>query len=114
MESENNAVAIDLDRLERLALSATPGPWTREDDEVGEDHAPMCHVGQVDEYDIRIDVRQFAAHPQRRPKVGGPKWRVLADQCLANGDFIAAANPEVVLALIQMVRAAIASKEALA
>lgn len=105
MEAKNDC-SVDLDQLEKLALAATPGPWEREDDEVGEDHAPMCHVGQVDEYDIRIAVHQYAAYPQRRPKIGGPKWRALADQCLANGDFIAAANPQTILALIAMVRAA--------
>jgi hypothetical protein len=103
----NHAPAgIDLDTLEALARAATPGPWALEDDEVGEDHAPFCHVGQVDEYDMRITVRQSRPITERKPKVGGPRWRALAHQCLINGEFIAAANPETVLALIALARRA--------
>lgn len=75
----------DLDALERLAMLATPGPWTDET-EKGETY-PHC---------VTADGYYIASAHAACPR---------SEDGAENAAFIAAANPSVVLALIAEVRA---------
>jgi len=81
-------IEIDLDALERAALAATPGPW----------HSPgMGEVHSV-EHHVIVDVCW-------------PEHGVPVDDSVGNGtqedaDYIAAANPAVILELVRRLRAA--------
>lgn len=81
---------IDLDALEALARAATPGPWQSSVE--GRDHASGDHVVLTQGEDLYPTV-----------VVEG---RDLNENWLADQDFIAAANPAVVLRLIEMLRGA--------
>ena len=98
----------DLDKLEALAKAATLGPWALEDDEPDGSIAPRICVGsEIDEFGaphtgMRIGVEEHHVYPARKPKIGGPQWNALAAKALDNANFIAAANPAAVLALIAL------------
>jgi hypothetical protein len=77
---------IDLDKLKRLAQKATPGPWS------------FWH-GWV-ATDIDNDGGVIIAE---RPTPSGGKYQARVD---ANFDYIAAANPAVILELIDSLEAA--------
>ena len=81
---------IDIDALEVLARAATPGPWRSSVE--GRDHSSGDNVILTPEHDVYPRVVVDDAQ-------GNPNWQ--ADQ-----DFIAAANPEVVLSLIEILRQA--------
>lgn len=66
---------VDLEELERLAKAATPGPWRSSDN-------PF-----VKGYSGRVE---------------GPEPRIKG-LCVADADYIAAANPEVILHLIECI-----------
>lgn len=85
---------VDMNELERLAKAATPGPWEWDsptdvlDDDLGRFNSPageICSFG-----------------------VAGPSYDCVCGSPPADADaaFIVAANPQAVLALIQMVRSA--------
>jgi hypothetical protein len=79
---------VDLAELERLALAASPGPWTswvEERDHIAGDS--FVETAAEDLYPrVVVDGREW-----------NPNWQ--ADQ-----DFIAAANPAVILELLRGVR----------
>lgn len=75
-------MTIDLDELERLAKAATPGPWY-----AGEKNRWQLHDGRF--------IRTSHDHSGTAMVVSGG----------GDADFIAAANPETVLALVERVRA---------
>lgn len=78
-----------LDELERLALAATPGPWAVDALQIGA------------RFNIELpDGSEAVAMSQQ---LVGDRLSV---QRGANADFIAAANPQTVLALISQLRAA--------
>jgi hypothetical protein len=90
---------IDLDKLEALAKDATPGPWhwvNRETDEPRSAGEWNSSLRTVEVFPTQL--------------VGPlPKFIVEADEICdenmeANADFIAAANPATILALIAEVR----------
>lgn len=87
--------------LKAKAMAATAGPWQLEDDDVGSGPAPVLHIGQPDNYALRIAVQHAHEFPQRKPRLAGKEWESLVSQCRANADFIAAANPTAILGLIE-------------
>lgn len=80
-----------LPALEAIAKAATPGPWGRAPD--------PCH------YDT---LSTIVGNCHRIAEIGG----VSVDEQDANAAYIAAANPETVLALIEMIRALEAERDA--
>ncbi len=82
-------VKIDLDALERTALAAKPGKWTWK--QVGTFNTPGCAV-------LWPDTSKGGVHYRRIDSGGGMEQ--------ADADFIAAANPAVVLELIRRLREA--------
>jgi hypothetical protein len=80
--SDKHTDALDLDKLEALARAATPGPWIAGDDE----DSDLYLVGPAAFDDV-------VCHP------------VVRLHAEFNADYIAAANPETVLALIAKIRA---------
>ena len=84
-----NVADLDLEALERLAKAATPGPWHchRKDEKRGE--FLMDFGGMFDK----------DGTPTGRPAMSG--WISLRDR---DAPYIAAANPDTVLALIARVR----------
>lgn len=85
------SAAIDLDALAATAKAATPGPWEDSVDDLTND------VNVYHDQEQRLWVAQTGTEP--------------GEQERANAEFIAAADPATVLALIERVRAA---EEALA
>ena len=88
----------DLSPLEALAERATPGPWTLLGYDFGnEDTAPSFAIGRegfcVASVPVEADDGEFRRIPT-------------ADDAPPDADFIAAANPAVVLDLIKRVQAA--------
>lgn len=85
-----------LDELERLANAATPGPWTND-----------VRVGSAAIYPAKYDIKCFGDDEHIicifQGKYYNDKWN-MADQQIADAAFIAAANPAVVLDLIQTIR----------
>jgi len=79
---------VDLAELERLALAASPGPWTSWIE--GRDHAAG---------DAFIETAAEDLYP--RVVVGGEEWN---SNWQADQDFIAAANPAVILELLRRLR----------
>lgn len=80
-----------IDELEQLALAATPGPWAVDALQIGA------------RYNIELpDGSEAIAMTQQ---LAGDR---LSEQRGANADFIAAAHPQMVLALISQLRAALA------
>lgn len=80
-----------IDELEQLALAATPGPWAVDALQIGA------------RYNIELpDGSEAIAMTQQ---LAGDRLSV---QRGANADFIAAAHPQKVLALISQLRAALA------
>lgn len=76
---------IDLDELEKLAKAATPGPWHfHQDDGTALDISEVCIPRPEEDVDLSIA-------------------SLLEDR---DGAFIAAANPQAVLELIELVRKA--------
>ena len=74
---------IDLDELRRLALGATPGPWHfHQDDGTALDISEVCIPRPEEDVDLSIA-------------------SLLDDR---DGAFIAAANPQVILELIERLR----------
>ena len=92
---------IDLDTLERLAHAATPGPYRR----------------YIDIDNNAISVTRWTTGPHgghvavTLAKMPVPGKYLTQEQINANGNFIAALSPDVVLALIEMTRAAIAKAQ---
>lgn len=85
---------IDLDALETLAQEATPGPWNYDPEDGGVDRL------EDDEGEIVVAgwvIGTFWPH-------GGPTRQLLLEP--ADAEFIAAANPATVLALIADLRRA--------
>lgn len=80
---------MDLDELERLALAATPGPW----------HADKYGIAGDEDFTTPVVSWDYA-------------WCECADE-EANKPYIAAASPDVLLALIARVRAAEAERDRL-
>lgn len=79
-----------LDRLEQLALAATPGPWA------------VDAIGCGARFNIELpDGSEAIAMSQQLHNDRGNQQRA------ANADYIAAANPHVVLALIRELRSAL-------
>ena len=79
---KNTMTAIDLDRLEALANKATPGPWRYAD---SEDHVTITgfiFAGFDDLFTLQRD----------------------SAQGVMDAEFIAAANPQTILALIARIR----------
>ena len=86
---------VDLDRLERFAISATPGPWKA--------------TSQKLRPQLPLRIMEVVAAPGEPPII---PWKGF-DTCdrpkterLANSRFIAAANPAVVLELVRRLREA--------
>jgi hypothetical protein len=77
-------VAVDLNELEVLAKGAWPGPWTAEWVDRGEGYGDW-HVAGPDEDRAVVCTMDWQQH---------------------NATYIAAANPQVVLELITMLREA--------
>lgn len=82
-------VKSDLDAMERAALAAKPGKWTWK--QVGTFNTPGCAV-------LWPDTSKGGVHYRRIDSGGGMEQ--------ADADFIAAANPAVVLELIRRLREA--------
>ena len=80
---------IDLNELERLAKAATPGKWTWK--QVGCFNTPGCAV-------FWPDMSKGGVHCRRLDSGGG--------MLEADANFIATANPAVVLELVRRLRAA--------
>jgi hypothetical protein len=79
-----------LERLEQLALAATPGPWA------------VDAIGCGARFNIELpDGSEAIAMSQQLHNDRGNQQRA------ANADYIAAANPHVVLGLIRELRAAL-------
>ena len=90
-------MTFDLEKLERLAIAATPGPWrswVEGRDATGGDSFVQPLEGSAPDLYPRVVVDNHTHNPN---------W--VADQ-----DYIAAANPVVVLSLIRELRARIASQ----
>ena len=84
---------IDLDELAKLAEAATPGPWHfHQDDGTALDISEVCIPRPEEDVDLSIA-------------------SLLEDR---DGAFIAAANPQAVLALIERVRRVEAERDAAA
>lgn len=92
---------IDLDELEVLACAATRGPWKRSDRPGG----PFWHISS--EYTLGgkqcLGGRQAIGSIHATSKRDAPEYAAMFK---ANADFIAAANPAAILALVAQVRAA--------
>jgi hypothetical protein len=88
-------MTTDTDKLKGLALAATPGPWHWVNNETDQPRQPG---------EWRASLRTVQEYPTH--SVGPlPKFIVQADEICgenmdANADFIAAANPATVLALL--------------
>jgi hypothetical protein len=83
---------IDLDELRKLAKVATPGPWHfHQDDGTALDISEVC-IPRPEEEDVDLSIASL-----------------LEDR---DGAFIAAANPQVILELIERVREAEAERDA--
>ena len=85
---------IDLDALDALARNATPGPWSHDPedgrvDRLEDDEGEIVVAGQV--------IGTFWPH-------GGPTRQLLLES--ADAEYIAAADPSTVLALIADLRRA--------
>lgn len=85
---------IDLEKLEQLAKAATPGPWA------------WKHFGRMTEPPVLI-----ANHGRRPVIIADGNTRDISNGILKpmfpgqpNSDYIAAANPETMLALIQRIK----------
>ena len=91
------------DKLRQLAQAATPGPWTLEYDsdtgEYGENYGewPNALNGPKSQTEW-LD-------PKAQEKYGH-QVNEISDMCEADAEFIAAANPTVVLALLDELRGA--------
>jgi len=82
---------FDLGELERLARLATAGPWWTECENDGENDGVYAFVpGGRPNGEGLFQVRRYYGRE-------APNWR-------ANRDFVAAANPAVVLTLIEAIR----------
>lgn len=90
-------MTIDLDELERLAKAATPGPWEASSDEPGD----VVIWGPREEWLANIGnwARQ---HEEIDPDRAARQYVELRDA--ADAAFIAAANPQTVLALVERLR----------
>jgi len=107
----------DLDRLEALARAATPGPWTVRLDGTCSGTWPHVDAG-VDEYGDPITVTELStSHTETEAaRLSGDmpgsyeeaphRFKLHDQQSLDDAAFIAAANPEQVLALIALARRA--------
>lgn len=79
-----------IDELERLALAATPGPWA----------VDALKIGARFNIELPDGTEAIAMSQQ----LVGDR---LSEQRGANADFIAAANPQTVLALVNQLRASL-------
>ena len=86
---------LDLPALEELAKAATPGPWTAEDSSKPPMRSFLIQSGgRVVARYLSFDDHLAFAHRDAEP-----------ERVSANAAYIAAANPETVLALIERIRA---------
>lgn len=110
-------MTFDLDRLEALARAATPGPWQWVDPDTDLPCLPdaPCATGDHDQYAHRLSLRtveefsadsvgdlpKFIIHTAEEfhEAQQGEQWSH------PDAEFIAACSPEVVLALIEQLRA---------
>lgn len=84
-------MTIDTERLRQLAAAATPGPW---EPELGEDRNTVDVFAESEECDLICT------------RTGGKMWgERLSPKSIANAEFIAAANPMAVLALLDEIEA---------
>lgn len=86
---------VDMNELEKLAKAATPGLWAYSPERDTHDfaiHAADAELGN-----------RHSSGSAKGGVVGSSEWIWLKEE---DGRFIAAANPQTVLALIQMVRSA--------
>ena len=81
---------MDLDRLEALALKATPGPWW-------ERGAVHIVPESMSEAGMRV-------HTVSVPHDSGQRWDEIFAYVRSDAAYIAAANPQTVLALIKRLR----------
>ncbi len=86
----------DLIELKRLAEAATKGLWSFDNEYVSTENLEVCKVSMIDPGGRR-----------------GPTDWSFGEQSKANGEFIAAANPAVILELLDELTAATAKIEAL-
>jgi hypothetical protein len=97
-----------LDELEKLARGATPGKWVQ-GMVSGQCHMKHAHSPDVCQYDYRINAdreyerRQISIPPNITLIGTDERGPILSER---NAAFIAAANPETVLALVRIARAA--------
>ena len=87
---------IDLDALEAAALAATPGPWIACGPSFGELKPRYLNEVMADRDE---DGEEFGYTICEFPQL-------LEEECSADMNYIAAANPAVVLELIRRLRAA--------
>jgi hypothetical protein len=91
VNQSNVASMPDLDVLEKLAKAATPGPWK----------SWFAHWGQAD---ISAPRPHWSRKTAERTINGIPQESVTPYIKPEDANFIAAANPDVVLGLIALVR----------
>lgn len=103
------AGGISLTRLEELAGKATPGPWSVDKGHVFVDHREQVCCGNPRVGDAPWDEPQCCGYPN----VEGEYFQV-AETAESTAPYIAAASPEVILALVRAVRALIQAENALA
>lgn len=82
---------IDLDELRKLAEAATPGPWSAD------------HNGNPRNYEDWYGATLLSA-PYSQGQANLARNLGSIDESAADAEFIAAANPATVLALIERVR----------
>lgn len=92
---------IDLDKLEKLASAATPGPWHRSDRPAG----PFWHIyaDHTVGGEPCVSGKQSIGTMHAENKRTGSK--AYAAMFESNASFVAAANPAAILELIAEVRA---------
>ena len=89
---------IDLASLTAAAERAAPALGQVQELDPAADSSPRLFLTQPDQYGIRIAIE--CSYQGRKPVIGGPDWQVLEQRCVDNGNFVAAANPTVIRALI--------------
>ena len=112
--------ALDLDRLEQLARGATPGPWSHDLDQFSDEDGPeacitdgtiamLARIGTDVALPPRLpDHIPFTA--ERRASLDAAWALAKESQAMRDAAFIAAASPDVVIALVQRVRKAEANQ----
>lgn len=99
--NDRTTTHLDLDKLEALARAATRGPWKRSERLNG----PFWHIssGHTVGGELCKSGKQAIAAVHGESKKGATAYAAMFE---ANADFIAAANPAAILALIDLARRA--------